>query len=78
MDKETPPRSFAAKAFEDLKNDCSTAQAMDDFESALIVAYEQAVQSGVRPHCALAVMLNVASSEALRLSASPSASAPNR
>jgi len=50
---------------------------MDEFESALIVAYEEALQNGVLPHCALAVMLDVASTEASRLGENPPASAAN-
>ncbi len=67
----------ANKAVEDCKIGFSTSQAMDEFESALIVAYEQALQNGVLPQCALAVMLDIASTEALRLGESSPASAAN-
>lgn len=46
----------------------AAAQAMDEFESALILAYEQALESGVSPYEALAVLLGLASTETLRLS----------
>jgi len=64
-----------SKIVEDFKIDGFTAQAMDEFVSVLIAAYEQALRNGVPPHCALAAMLDVASSEALRLRAVPPAPA---
>jgi len=78
MQNQTPHPSFAdrpSKIVEDFKIGNFTAQAMDDFVSVLIVAYEQAVRNGVPPHCALAAMLDVASSEAFRLRAVPPAPA---
>ena len=37
--------------------------AMDEFKSTLIVAYERALQSGLRPSVVLAALLDWASSE---------------
>ena len=47
--------------------DWPNTRAMDEFESALIAAYEQALENGVSPHSALAVMLDLASVETQRL-----------
>lgn len=53
----------------DTQTGSSYAQVMDAFESAVISAYEQAVQNGVSPYSALAIMLDLASLETQRLTA---------
>jgi hypothetical protein len=80
MDKSMHPLSTAAKPGNmatKSKTGLSAAQAMDEFESALILAYEQALKNGVSPYEALAVMLGLASTETLRLSEAEIA-APDR
>ncbi len=79
MNNRTPHPSSAwpSKIVEDFKIDGFTAQAMDEFVSVLIVAYEQALRNGIPPHCALSVMLDVASSEAFRLRAVSPAPTPD-
>ncbi len=78
MQNQTPSSADRpSKIVEDFKIGHFTAQAMDDFVSGLIVAYEQAVRNGIPPHCALAAMLDVASSEAFRLKAVSPAPAPD-
>ena len=43
--------------FEDFEKD-NTSKAIDNFESALIAAYERALESGLAPGAALAAMLD--------------------
>jgi hypothetical protein len=62
---------------DDSRVEFSAAQVMDEFESALILAYEQALENGVPPYEALAVMLGLASAETSRLSEAE-AGAPGR
>lgn len=52
--KPLVPRSL----FEDLKREDACSEAMDELRSALIVAYEQALESGVCPSAALAAILD--------------------
>jgi len=51
--------------FEDFEKD-NTSKAIDNFESALIAAYERALESGLAPGAALAAMLDWISSEFAR------------
>jgi hypothetical protein len=42
------------------------ADTLDEFQSALIVAYEHALEQGVSPNAALALILDMATSEMQR------------
>ncbi len=52
--------------FEGFEKEEISAEAVDDFKSALIVAYEQALQNGISPGYALATMLDWVSLEVRR------------
>jgi hypothetical protein len=60
-------RQFASPAlFEDCKRDEASSEALDQFKSALIVAYEQALEDGMSSGTALAAMIDVMSIELKR------------
>jgi hypothetical protein len=44
-----------------------TADTFDEFRSALIVAYEHALEQGISPRAALAAILDMAASEMQRI-----------
>ncbi|MGO9483480.1 MAG: hypothetical protein ACLPX9_02685 [Rhodomicrobium sp.] len=52
--------------FEGFEKDNISAEAIDEFKSALIVAYEQALQDGINPGFALGTMLDWVSLEVKR------------
>jgi len=52
--------------FEGFEKEHISAEAVDEFKSALIVAYEQALQSGIAPGYALGAMLDWVSLEVRR------------
>lgn len=52
--------------FEGFDKEDISAQAIDDFRSALIIAYEQALENGVSPGFALGAMLDWVSLEIRR------------
>jgi hypothetical protein len=52
--------------FEGFEREDDSAEAADEFKSALIVAYEQALQSGISPGHALGTMLDWVSLEVRR------------
>jgi hypothetical protein len=60
-------RAVPANLFEGFEKDSGGAEALAAFESALMVAYEQALDNGVCPSMVLAVMLDMAAREARRL-----------
>jgi hypothetical protein len=55
--------------FEGLEQETPPAEAIDELSSELIAAYEQALQKGVSPSCALEAMLNFVSEECQRCAA---------
>jgi hypothetical protein len=55
--------------FEGQKQEMPPAEAIDEFKSELIVAYEQALHKGVSPGCALAAVLDLVSEETQRYAA---------
>ncbi len=44
--------------FDGLKKEDASLEAIDEFKSALIIAYEQALKGGLTPSAALAAMLD--------------------
>jgi hypothetical protein len=52
--------------FEGFEREDFSTEAADEFKSALIIAYEQAVQSGISPGRALGTMLDWVSIEVKR------------
>jgi hypothetical protein len=61
-DRQFVPSAF----FEDCKRDEASLEALDEFKSALIVAYEQALEDGMSSDTALAAMIDVVSIEIKR------------
>ena len=60
-------RQFVPPAlFEDCKRDEASPEALDELKSALIVAYEQALEDGMSSGTALAAMIDVMSTELKR------------
>ncbi len=59
---ETVPLSL----FHGFEKEDISAEAVDEFKSALIVAYEQALQNGISPGSALGAILDWTSSEVRR------------
>lgn len=59
-------RPVPAALFQGLKIGKCSPEAIDEFKSVLITAYEQVLQKGVSPSCALGAMLDVASMEVKR------------
>ncbi len=57
--------------FEGFEKENSPNEAIDEFKSALIVAYEQAIESGISPGLALAAMLDWVSLEVRRYTCMP-------
>ena len=55
--------------FEGLEQETPPAEAIDELRSELIAAYEQALQKGVSPSCALEATLNLVSEECQRFAA---------
>jgi hypothetical protein len=61
-------QALPARLFEDLKKEeDGWPEATDEFNSALIIAYEQALESGLTPSAALAVMVEWISLEFKRI-----------
>ena len=54
---------------EGLEQETTLAEAIDELRSALIAAYERALQKGVSPSCALEATLNLVSEECQRCAA---------
>lgn len=52
--------------FEGFNRDEQSPEALDEFKSALIVAYEQALEEGISSCAALAAMLDLAAAELRR------------
>lgn len=52
-----------AALFEGFKSEGASSEAGEEFRGNLIVAYEQALEQGIAPVCALATMLDVISQE---------------
>jgi hypothetical protein len=52
--------------FEGFEKENTSTDAIDDFKSALIVAYEQALENGMSPGSALGTMLDWAALEVKR------------
>jgi len=61
--RQAIPLSF----FEDLKQEDASPEATDVFKSALITAYERALESGLTPGAALAAVLDWISLEFKRI-----------
>lgn len=51
-------QAVPAALFEGFKNKTAAQEAADAFKSALIIAYEQALQNGLSPYAALSAMLD--------------------
>jgi hypothetical protein len=64
-------QSVPLALFEDFKREDTADEAADDFKSALIVAYERALESGISPGHALGAMLDWVSLEVRRYAAFP-------
>jgi hypothetical protein len=56
-------QAVPAALFQGFKKGRCSPEAIDQFRSTLITAYEQALQKGVSPSCALGAMLDLASAE---------------
>ena len=54
---------------EGLEQEALPAEAIDEFKSQLITAYEGALQKGVSPCCALGALLDLVAEEAQRCAA---------
>jgi len=52
---------------ETCENNRDLADPLEEFQSALIIAYEHALEQGISPSTALAVILELTSSEIQRL-----------
>ncbi len=61
-DKRLVPQAF----FEDFEKKDISSDALDDFKSAVIVAYERALDEGISSGIALAAMLDLMSIELKR------------
>ena len=59
-------RIVPAALFEGFKKKDNTPEAIDEFRSALIIAYEQAIEDGISPNAALAAALDWLSLELKR------------
>ena len=56
-------QAVPAALFQGFKIGKCSPEAIDEFKSILITAYEQVLQKGVSPGCALGAMLDMASIE---------------
>jgi hypothetical protein len=59
-------RLVSPASFEDLEADSASHAALDDFKSAVIVAYEQAIEDGISSSVILTAMLDLAAVELKR------------
>jgi hypothetical protein len=59
-------RIVPSALFDECKRDETSTEALDEFKSALIVAYEQALEDGMSSGTALAAMIDVMSMEIKR------------
>jgi hypothetical protein len=59
-------QSVPLALFEGFEKEHISAEAVDEFKSSLIVAYEQALQNGIAPGFALGAMLDWVSLEVRR------------
>ena len=59
-------RLISTELFEDVEADGVSHAALDNFKSAVIVAYEQAIEDGISSSVALTAMLDLAAAELKR------------